>query len=233
MSRLLSVAAAAAAILGAFAAPAGAQGTSNAMPGAANSVMNRISAPDVAAMMAEIGVAAQGIAAEGTTIVIAETPGGGRFLFNFLACQDQAQALNCGNVLVMAALPAAGMTYEDLNAFNGNAVVTTGVYAPEQQIVLFGRNIIVYGGHSRDLFKSTIYFFLNDVSTFAQTAGGSASSVAFAPKASGSKISGVQSAPVSESSKAFFGLTDISQVVSTAIANTNDVSFKVDYTPAQ
>lgn len=230
MSRLLRLAAAAAAIFGALAAPAGAQTSNNALAGSGG-VMSLISASDVAAMMGELGVASQLVAADGSAILVAETEGGGRFLFRFFGCANEAQAVNCRNTIVTAGLPSAGVTYDDLNLFNGNSVVTTAVNVPEQQIVLFGRNIIILGGHSRDLFKGTVYLFLNDVASFAQMSS-SASSIAFAPKADGSKISGV--AAMSPSApKTFFGLTDISQEVSAAIANTKDVSFKVNYTPEQ
>lgn len=231
MSRVLKFAAAAAAVFGAIVAPAGAQGTSNNALAGSGGVMSLISASDVAAMMTELGVASELVNAEGTAILVAETEGGGRFLFRFFGCANEAQAVNCRNTIITAGLPSAGITYEDLNTFNGNSIVTTAVNVPEQQIVLFGRNIIVLGGHSRDLFKGTVYLFLNDVSSFAQMTS-SASSVAFAPEAKGSKISGVAST-VPSGPKTFFGLKDISQEVSAAIANTNDVSFKVNYTPEQ
>jgi hypothetical protein len=89
------------------------------------------------------------------------------------------------------------------------------------------------GGHSRELFKGTVYLFLNDVTNFA-TSNSAASSTAFAsPTALASKITGVNGIAVPEEGKTLFGSQDISQEVGLAISNTNDVSFKVNYTPAQ
>ena len=214
---------------GAIAASAAAQETSNPTFSGAP-MMSLISASDVADMMTELGVSTQLTSADdgGAPFLVAQTPGGGRFLFRFLGCQDAALATGCRNTIVTAALPGLGKTYDDINDFNGNSVVTTAVNVPGEQMVLFGRNIIVLGGHSRELFKGTVFLFLNDVQQFSATQA--ATSVAFeAGPDESSKISGIGARSVSETPETFFGVTDISPEIAAAIANTRDTDFAVEY----
>lgn len=225
-----AVSAAVAAGLGA--APAAAQ-TSNSML-ATSGVMNRISASDVVSMMTDLGVHTQLTASEdGTPVLLASTDGGARFMFQFFGCDDQAKAVGCLNTIILAAAPSAGSTYDDLNAFNGRATVTTAVNLPEQQTILFGRNIIVAGGHSRDLFKATVYYFLRDVASFVNSRAGSASVAFEKPSRAVSKLTPPQAEAARRNPSEAFGITDYRAAVSTAIANTNDVDFSVNYAPGK
>lgn len=212
-------------------APAGAQ-TSNSLSGPVE-IMTRISAGDVIAMMTELGVATELKAnSEGSApYILASVMGGGRFLFYFFNCENVAEARNCTYTIVSTAFPSAGLTYEEINDFNKNSSVTTGVNLGEQQIIVLGRNILVFGGHSRELFKGTVYLFLRDVQTFADRKA-PAASVAFSPAPQkASKIAGRAVREADGGPSQAFGITDFSADVAVAIANTNDVSFSVDYQP--
>jgi hypothetical protein len=233
--KFIAVAAALAAFCGAGAAPAAAQQTSNGMlSGGSGTIMSLISASDVASMMTELGVTTElKAAADGSPYLLAAAGGGGRFVFRFFGCESAVQATGCRNTIVTAALPSAGVSYDDLNNFNGASVVTTAVNIPEQQIIIFGRNIIILGGHSRDLFKGTVYLFLRDVDSFASSRS-SAASVSFSKEAPArSKISGVQGGGAEKGPTEVFGVSDLQADISAAIANTNDIDFAVDYEPEQ
>lgn len=189
-----------------------------------NAVMGKIGASDISAMMGELGVATELIAPPGSgPVVVATAPGGGKFVFHPMACEDTAKALRCSNVVVTTAFANTGLSYDDLNAFNGEAVVTAAVNVPQEQMVVLGRNIIVLGGHSRELFKTTVYLFLVDVEKFVARQG-SAASVAFsqAPRP-GSKIESMTAGGKAASSA--FGFSDLSAEVSAAISNTRGVRF--------
>ena len=229
MGKCLNFAAAAAAA-GLVAATSAAAQTSNAMPGSAapgsRAILEAIGAPETTAMMAELGVATQIVRAPGVAQpgLLAVTEGGGRFLFNFGGCADPEALTRCDSVIVSTAVPAGGLTYENINDFNGGAAVTTAVNVPGEQIVVFGRNIIVAGGHSRELFQATVVLFLLDVAGFAQTNAGVASAGFARETAQGGKISGRTDAPASPPP---FGLGDLSLHVAAAIDNTDDVDFAV------
>lgn len=203
----------------------GGAGTANTF-GSASAVMQSVSAADVAAMMTEMGISTQLVRADGVAepIMLAETRGGARFLFYFISCKTPAQAAGCDGAVVSTAVPSAGLSYEALNAFNGEASVTVAVNVPGEKMVMFGRNIIVAGGHGRELFQATVYLFLTDVSAFVKKNSGVAS-VSFAqPPAAGSKI-----APAaSHRSVRAFGLDDLSSLVAAAIANTGVADFAAD-----
>lgn len=232
MLKSLKVVAALAASMGVGLAPAAAQSSNNLY--GETGMMGLISASDVSSIMSEFGVTTVFKPRPGGAPYIeASTPGGGRFMFHLVACQDEAQLIGCQSVFVTTALSNTGVAYDDLNNFNGNASVTTAVNVPNQQLIAFGRHILIVGGHSRDLFAATVALFLHDVGSFASARAGT-SSVSFkASKAPRSKISGVQSIAVPEGPATVFGMVDISAEVASAIANTNDVSFSVSYQPKQ
>jgi hypothetical protein len=198
---------------------------SNQMPG----LMAKISASDVVSMMTELGVATQLVPIQGTgPVVLATTPGGGKFVFHLMACDDVANSARCGNVIVTAAMSNTGLAYDDLNAFNGDSIVTAAVNVPEEQVVVLGRNIVVVGGHSRELFKTTVYLFLNDVQKFAASSA-SSKSVGFtvAPNPQ-SKIDALSAG---KRPARAFGFDDLSADVSASIANTKDVDFSLPKQP--
>ncbi len=231
MLKSLKVAAALAASIGVSLASASAQSSNNVL--GSGGMMNLISASDVGSIMSELGVTTVlKPRPGGAPFIEASTPGGGRFLFHLVACQDEQQLIGCQSVFVTTALSNTGVAYDDLNNFNGNASVTTAVNVPSQQLIAFGRHILVIGGHSRDLFAATVALFLHDVGTFA-SARTSTNSVSFrSPRPPRSKIGEVQSVAIPEGPATVFGFGDISAEVAAAISNTNDVSFSVDYQPA-
>lgn len=229
MKLAMQGAALAAAALASF-APASAQ-TSNSLSVGTAEMMTRVSAGDVTAMMAELGVASELKAdSEGSPpYIVATVPGGGRFLFHFFNCDVVATAGNCAHTVVSTAFASAGVTYDEINDFNRNASVTTGVNIGEQQIIILARNIIVFGGHSRELFKGTVYLFLRDVQNFADRKP-PAASVRFSPAPQNtSKIAGLAVREADGQAPKAFGITDFTSDVAVAIANTSEVRFSVDY----
>ncbi|GAB4519102.1 MAG: hypothetical protein Kow00133_04610 [Amphiplicatus sp.] len=191
-------------------------------------ILYAVDANDVAAMMQEMGIASELIRIEGLEgpVLVAQTPGGGVFAFNFNGCENPAEAIGCKSAVVSTGLAAAGATYEDLNDFNGKATVTTAVGVTGRNIVVLSRNIIVAGGHARKLFQGTVYLFLNDVVKYASARAGAAS-VAFGPErsAAGSKIA----APGAEPAPFAFARDDAyAAEISLAIRNTGDVNFAVE-----
>jgi hypothetical protein len=196
-------------------------------------VMRQVSASDVTAMMSELGIASQLVANEPgePPLILSTTPGGGKFLFRFLGCDDVKGAAKCSNTVVTTAFAGTGVAFEDLNTFNGEAVVTTAVAVPSDQIIIFGRNIIVLGGHSQELFKGTIYLFLQDVANFSEKRA-AAVSVGFArQKPPAPKIGASTYIPAGPFT--IFGVSDFSPEVAAAISNTKDVDFLVEYKPAE
>lgn len=228
MLKFLKVVAAVAAAIGVDLASASAQSTNKLYGG--TGVMSLISASDVTSIMSELGVTTMVKPRPGSAPYIeASTPDGGRFLFHLVACQDEAQLIGCQSVFVTTYLSNTGVAYDDLNAFNGNASVTTAVNVPSQQLVALGRHILVVGGHSRDLFAATVALFLHDVRTFASTRA-QTNSVSFkTPRPLRSKIGEVQSVAIPEGPAMIFGRSDFSAEIATAIANTDDVDFSVVY----
>ncbi|MEE2692101.1 MAG: hypothetical protein VX640_11235 [Pseudomonadota bacterium] len=224
MGKSLKFAAMLAAVFGFGAAQANAQGTNSLAQ--AGPVLQEISAAEVAAMMTEIGVTTQPVRVEGLPepILLAQTASGARFLFYFFGCDNPATASGCANTVVSTGLPMSGVLYDAINDFNGEANVTVAVSVPSEQLVMFGRNILVSGGHSRDLFQATVYLFLTDVSSFVQKNAG-ATAVAFSRgREPASKIN---RATGSQAPAHAFGLDDLSQIVAVAIANTGTVDFSV------
>lgn len=226
--RILKGGAAALAVFAVGVSPAAAQ-TSNQLLSAPPSMLQQVGAGDVAAMMGELDVGTQLVATEGAApILIAETPGGARFAFRFFGCDAPAEAEGCRNVIVTTAMSSAGATYDDLNRFNGEAVVTTAVNVPGEQMIIFGRNIIVLGGHSRDLFKGTVYLFLADVGKFQNDQSGVAAvSFSRGPEAT-TKITSLALAE-DPAPGGVFGLEDLSPDVTSAIANVRGVDFLLEY----
>ena len=224
MGKSLNLAAALAVCASLSASGASAQTANSFAP--ADTIMQTVSASEVAAMMAQIGVKTQLVSVDSLAepILLAETQSGARFLFYFFGCAVPAQSAECASTVVSTGLPMPGVPFDALNDFNGEANVTVAVSVPGEQLIMFGRNILIAGGHSKDLFQATVYLFLTDVSSFAQKNAG-VTSVAFAKKrVEGSKISGrIEAAPEIRP----FGVSDLSPIVAAAIENTGEVSFSV------
>lgn len=140
-----------------------------------------IAAADVAAMLKEFEITSEtrSLAAGQSPTIVATTAGGAKFLVGFFDCANAAGAAGCRQAMVSTAQSGAGASFEDLNAFNGSSSVTTVVYEASNQILIFGRNIFLQGGISRENFKTQIALFLRDMQNFANSRSGSTASVSF------------------------------------------------------
>jgi len=212
----------------AVAAPAAAQ-TNGALSGSLQS----FSIADTATMLRDLGVASkpQSAGAGQAPLLLAETDGGAKFLIGFFDCADAPNAKGCKQVMVSTAQSSSGVEFDDINAFNGSSSVTTVVYEPTNQILIFGRNIFAQGGLGRENFKVQVALFLQDMQNFVSTRRAGASSVSFGvqprPKGKISAITAPEGAP--SAAARMLVSQDAAAEVAVAIANTNDVDFSVDY----
>lgn len=187
----------------------------------------QIGAVEVSAMLQELGIATQKHTdtVGGSPSLVATTSGGAKFLIGFFECADTATPSGCKQIMVTTAQASGGIAFEDLNMFNGQASVTTVVYEPTNQILIFGRNIFMPGGIGRENFKLQIALFLSDMQTFVEGRRTGAKSVAFSKqpelKSKITSIAADESAPV----KAFSISADRSAEVEIAIANTVDLDY--------
>jgi len=143
--------------------------------------LNSISASDVAAMLKDFDITVEMRPSQrpgGSPLMVATTEGGAKFLVGFLQCDAPAAPAGCRQAMVTTAQSSAGVVFDELNAFNGTANVTTVVYDPKSQILIFGRNIFLPGGVGRENFKLQVALFLNDMNSFAQSRTSGAASVA-------------------------------------------------------
>ena len=213
---------AAAAALGA--APALAQ---NSFPPSGGALSESIGAGDVTAMLGEYSIQSELRAnpAGGSPSLIATTAGGAKFLVGFFECADAAKPAGCKQIMISTAQASGGVAFEDLNNFNGQSSVTTVVYEPTNQILIFGRNIFMPGGVGRENFKLQIALFLGDMQQFVEGRRATTKSVAFneTPKLK-SKITSMTAAGEGPS-KAFAISADRSAEVELAIVNSLDVDF--------
>ncbi|MBI1393956.1 MAG: hypothetical protein GC152_14555 [Alphaproteobacteria bacterium] len=152
--------------------------TANAL----NANLQTISAADVAQMLTEFEISSEMRAAPSgaaTPVLLAETGGGGRFLVSFLKCANPAQAAGCSQATITTAQSSSGVAYDDLNRFNGESTVTRVVYDASQQLLIFGRNIVMPGGVGRDNFKLQVALFLHDMGKFVSSRSAAGIAVSF------------------------------------------------------
>lgn len=193
------------------------------------SLSDAVGAAEVTAMLGDFGIKTelrQGQAG-GPPSLVATTAGGAKFLVGFFDCADAAKPSGCKQVMVSTAQSSGGVEFDDLNTFNGQSSVTTVVYEPTNQILIFGRNIFMPGGVGRDNFKLQVALFLNDMQKFVEGRRAGAKSVSFgvAPKLK-SKITSITatepaSAPLSIS-------FDRSAEIELAIGNSLDVDYNIE-----
>lgn len=223
MRKALIMAAAAAALSGAAAAQ-------NNPPAAKAGLLEAVSATDVSAMLAEFGFTSEMRMANGAASpsLVATTDGGAKFLVGFFDCADAAKPAGCKQMMVSTAQASGGVDFDDLNSFNGQSSVTTAVYEPTNQIVIFGRNIFSPGGIGRDNFKLQVALFLNDMQGFVETRRAGAKSVSLMKtpdlKTKIDSVSGGES--VAAEARRLMISADGSAEVEIAINNSFDVSFK-------
>ena len=123
---------------------------------------------------------------------------------------------------------SGGVDFDDLNAFNGQSSVTTVVYEPSNQILIFGRNIFAPGGIGRDNFKLQVALFLNDMQGFVEQRRSGAKSVSLmkAPDLK-SKIDSIAGGDIAPEARRLMISSDGSTEVEVAINNSFDVDFAV------
>lgn len=206
-------------------APALAQ---NKIPAAAGALSESMSATDVTAMLGEYSIASELRASQagGSPSLVATTAGGAKFLVGFFECADAAKPSGCKQVMISTAQASGGVDFEDLNSFNGQSSVTTVVYEPTNQILIFGRNIFMPGGIGRENFKLQTALFLSDMQQFVEGRRASTKSVSFTetPKLK-SKITSM-TGDADEPSMAFAIGADRSVEIELAIGNSLDVDFE-------
>jgi hypothetical protein len=193
----------------------------------AGGLADSVGATEVAAMLADYSITSELRAnpAGGSPSLVATTAGGAKFLVGFFECADAAKPAGCKQVMVSTAQASGGVAFEDLNSFNGQSSVTTVVFEPTNQILIFGRNIFMPGGVGRDNFKLQVALFLGDMQKFVEGRRASAKSVSFieTPKLK-SKITSITSdasAPSAAMSVSF----DRAAEIELAISNSLDVDF--------
>lgn len=149
----------------------------NTLPSTGTTVFEEINGNQVVAMLVGIGVQAQinQPSDGGIPNVIAQSPSGGRFYVDLVACDDDAQMLGCNSMLMRAAMSNAGVSYEDLNRFNSEAVVATAINIAQRNLIFFGRHSIVAGGVRTSQMQIQTALFLNDMDTYVAGQGSSTS----------------------------------------------------------
>lgn len=194
-------------------------------------LMESMSGAEVSSMLTEFGLTSQLQTPPngGSPVLVAGFPSGAKFLVSFFECADAAKPAGCKQVMISTAMASGGAVFDDLNAFNGQSSVTTVVYEPTSQILIFGRNVFMPGGVGRENFKLQIALFLNDMQTYVQNMRGSAKSVSFmeTPKLD-SKITSMIAPATADKpvvAASLSGAEDRSLEVEMAIANTIDADF--------
>ena len=193
-------------------------------------VLESVSATDVSGMLGEFGFKSELRTAAGAASpsLIATTDGGAKFLIGFFDCADAVRPSGCKQVMVSTAQASGGVDFDDLNAFNGQSSVTTVVYEPSNQILIFGRNIFAPGGIGRDNFKLQVALFLNDMQGFVEQRRSGAKSVSLmkAPDLK-SKIDSIAGGDIAPEARRLMISSDGSTEVEVAINNSFDVDFAV------
>jgi len=212
-------------------AAAAALASAPALAQQSGSIGDTISSADVSAMLSDFGIASElrSATAGGPPSLVATTSGGAKFLIGFFDCADAAKAAGCKQVMVSTAQSSGGVDFDELNTFNGQSSVTTVVYEPTNQILIFGRNIFMPGGIGRENFKLQVALFLKDMQNFVEGRRASAKSVAFAKSPNlKSKISSIAAPAESDSGAALAISHDRAAEVEIAIENSLDVDFTTD-----
>jgi hypothetical protein len=205
-----------------------------AMAQSPNGVLETVGANDVSAMLADFGIASEvkNAAPGQAPAILATTEGGAKFLIGFFDCAQPTAAAGCKQAMVSTAQSSAGIAFDELNSFNGNANVTTVVYDSSNQILIFGRNIFMTGGIGRDNFKAQVYLFLADMQEFMNGRRASAKSVSLKVQPElNSKISSITVGDHSPMATRIGISQDASVEIGMAISNSLDVNFTNGSTP--
>lgn len=211
--------------------------TANGFPGQGG-VFNTVNTADIRAILAELEISSeigQSDRPGQAPSVIATLSSGARFVVGMFQCEDVAAASGCKQILITTAQPAAGTSFDDMNAFNGVSNVTTVVYDGGNQLLLFGRSVFVPGGLGRDNLKLSVALFLNDMQKFVESRRGSTASVSFnvTPELDvdprQSKITSISSIDVDPQVQKLLISSDGSLEVEMAINNSVDKSYKIEF----
>jgi hypothetical protein len=206
--------------------------TANSLGGATFSKMD---ATSMSSVLGEFGITTELRASQrpgGAPVMVATTDGGAKFMISFFNCLDAASAQGCDQMMVSTAQPSAGIEFADLNLFNGTSNVTTAVYDPNSQILIFGRNVFMPGGVGRENLKLQVYLFLQDMQTFVSSrSGAGVASISFDKKVDlKSKIIALTAEPDAPAPFVRAGAApdDRSLEIELAIANSTGVTFNAD-----
>lgn len=206
-------------------APAFAQ---NSTLAAKPTLLESLGAVDVSSMLSEFGITSEVKTAPGgsSPTLIATTSGGAKFLVGFFDCADNAKPAGCKQIMISTAQASGGVEFDDLNTFNGQSSVTTVVYEPTNQILIFGRNVFAPGGIGRENFKLQVALFLGDMQRFVSERRDTTKSVSLlkTPQLK-SKITSITSDSVAPEARKLMISGDGSTEVEVAISNSLDVDF--------
>jgi len=212
-----------------FSQSAVAQLPSNSLPSGDQKTYTKISAAETISMLVGIGVQAQTVQTSPTSTpnVLAQAPSGGRVYVDFVSCEDKVALTGCNSIILRAAMSNAGVTYDDLNRFNSNAVVIKGVNIAERNLVFFMRHMIVFGGVRNQQLQVQTALFLNDMDIYVTNQANS-TSVSYEdedvlPNAS-SKITGLNTERKIQQPHSAAAFVD-DALVDSAIYNTYSVRF--------
>ncbi|MFQ5563852.1 MAG: YbjN domain-containing protein [Parvularculaceae bacterium] len=111
--------------------------------------------------------------------VVVTTSGGAKFILRFIGCNDRVLATGCASVVANTAFSNAGATYDELNAFNGTASVTTVINSASDGLIIFGRHVIVTGGVTTNNFGLEVALFLVDVQRFIDARNAVGTAISF------------------------------------------------------
>lgn len=149
------------------------QATSNLQLSAGSK--EKYSASDLSAMLAALSIQSALADYEGdeTASLLAQTSGGARFIVTLLECDDPATGTGCESVVFLTGASNAGLAYSDLNDFNSTSLVTRVINVPDQNLVMFGRQMFFPGGVGKENVELILALFLLDMNEFfkAQLSG--------------------------------------------------------------
>lgn len=213
--------------------PAAAQSTTaNAL--GATMIMERLSAADVAALLADFNIttASESFELDGTSTLRATTSGGASFFATLMNCATPASGADCTHVLLYTGISNAGLAYEDINSFNTEAEVTKAVNVGPQRVVIFGTQIFARGGIGPNNFKLYVALFLRDMQNFMNSRAETVQVSNDQPRGQTSKVDNHQVIGADDVVSAPFSASALAHGIDSAIANTWTVEFASDATDA-
>ena len=114
--------------------------------------------------------------------LIVTTQLGGKFLISFMGCKDAAAVANCEGVAIYVATPNAGVSFFELNEFNGTSYISRAINVAEANVVILGFQRFFSGGVTPGNVNDDMDRFLNDIQTYFSARANNATSVSFTAK---------------------------------------------------